>query len=211
MNAQIQSALNWRYATKLFNPSKKVSEKDMNSLLEAIRMAPSSLGLHPWKAVVVTDPEVRKQLRAAAWNQPQITDASHLVVFASRKGLDEEYVDSYLKVVTDTRKQKIEDVQGYKQMIMGSFAQRTPEGIKEWNARQAYIALGFLLESAALIQIDACPMEGFDTAQFDKILKLDTSKYGSVVVTAIGYRSDEDKYALAPKARFSQKEVIEYV
>ena len=211
MNSQIISALNWRYATKIFNPIKKVSDKDLHTLLETTRLAPSSLGIHPWKAIVVTDEAVRKQLRAVAWNQSQITDASHLIVFAARKSLDAEYVESYIKLVAQTRNQKIEDVQGYKRMIMGSFAQKTPEAIREWNARQVYIALGFLLESAALIRIDACPMEGFDLVQFDKILKLDTSTYGSVVVAAVGYRSEEDKYALASKVRFPKKDVIAFV
>jgi len=211
MNAQIQSALNWRYATKLFNPAKKVSDDDLNTILEATRLAPSSLGIHPWKAIVVTDEAIRKQLRAAAWNQSQITDASHIVVFAARKTLDEEYVNAYINRVAETRNQKVEDIQGYKQMIMGSFAQKSPEAIKEWNARQVYIALGFLLESAALIHIDTCPMEGFDPAQFDKILNLDSSAYGSVVVATVGYRSEEDKYALAPKVRFPINSVIETV
>ena len=211
MSTQIQSALEWRYATKLFNTDKKISETDLDQLLETVRLAPSSLGLQPWKVIVVTNTEVREKLKAAAWNQAQISEASHLVIFLARKTLDEAYVDSYLHEAMKTRNQTTEDVMDYKKMIMGSVASRTPEAIKEWNARQAYIALGFLLESAALMKIDACPMEGFDPLQFDTILGLDKADYGSVVIAAIGYRSNGDKYALAPKVRFAKKDIITLV
>lgn len=211
MDTQIVSALNWRYATKVFNPEKKLSDKDLNTILEVIRLTPSSLGIHPWKALVVSNREVRTKLKAAAWNQAQVSDASHLIIFASRKNLDETYVDSYMKVVTNTRNQKKEDVQGYKKMIMNSFTGRTPEAIKEWNAKQAYIALGILLESAALMKIDACPMEGFDAAQFDVILGLDKSEYGTVVMAAVGYRSETDVYSKILKVRFPKKDIIKII
>lgn len=207
-SSHIQNALQWRYATKLFNTEKKVSDKDLSTLLEAIRLAPSSFGLQPWKVVVVTDRAVREQLKKAAWNQSQVSDASHLVIFAARKDMSEEYVNSYFKRSIEVTKQKPEDVDGYKQMILGTVKSRSPEAIKAWNARQAYIALGFLLETAALLKIDACPMEGFDTAQFDAILGLDKTDYTSVVMATVGYRNDADKYASSPKVRFEMKDII---
>ena len=190
MDSSIQNALNWRYATKLFNVDKKVSDKDLGTLLESIRLAPSSHGLQPWKIIVVTDKETREKLKKASWNQSQVTDASHLIVFAARKNINDE------------------DIKGHKQMILGSVKSRSPEAIEAWNARQVYIALGFLLETAAFLKIDTCPMEGFDPVQFDEILGLTKSDYTTVVLSPIGYRSDADKYALAPKIRFEKKDIV---
>lgn len=208
MDTHIIDALKWRYATKQFDTEKKVSDLNMETLLEAMRLAPSSQGLLPWRAYVITDTEIRKQLRAAAWNQPQLTDASHLIVYTARKNIDESYIDTYLKEVIKQRNQKWEDVQNYKKVLLGSISGKTPKELFEWNARQAYISLGFLLETASLMKIDACPMEGFDNAQFDVILKLGETEYKTVVVAALGYRSISDKYAKAPKVRFPEEETI---
>ena len=208
MDSSIQNALNWRYATKLFNVDKKVSDKDLGTLLESIRLAPSSHGLQPWKIIVVTDKETREKLKKASWNQSQVTDASHLIVFAARKNINDEYIDSFFKRVVEVSKKKAEDIKGHKQMILGSVKSRSPEAIEAWNARQVYIALGFLLETAAFLKIDTCPMEGFDPVQFDEILGLTKSDYTTVVLSPIGYRSDADKYALAPKIRFEKKDIV---
>lgn len=208
MNTQILSALNWRYATKQFNAEKKVSDDDLKLLLESIRLAPSSLGVQPWKVLVITNQSLRQQLKKAAYNQPQVVDASHLIIFASRKTINEEYVDSYVNTVAAVRNQRIEDVQEYKQMIMHSASRKTQEQIMEWTARQAYIALGFLLETAAIMKIDACPMEGFDNKEFDSMLGLDKTDYTSVVIAPVGYRSVEDKYALARKVRFNDEKIF---
>jgi len=211
MNTQIQSALEWRYATKGFDPSKKVSQEDLDTLLDAVRLSPSSLGLQPWKILVISDTQVREKLKAAAWNQAQVTDASQVIVFAARKNLSESYVDSYLKIVAETRGQEVEDTQGYRQMIMGSVMGRSDESLFQWNARQVYIALGILLETAALMKIDACPMEGFDAKQFDTILGLDETDYTSIVIAPVGYRSSEDKYSSVPKVRFSKEQIMKFV
>lgn len=211
MNSQIQSALEWRYATKLFNPEKKISDADLNLLLEAVRLAPSSFGLQPWKVYVVTNKEVREKLKAAAWNQPQVTNASHVLVFAARKNMDEAYVNSYINDIVQTRGQKEADLQVYKKMILGSASALTPEQIQVWNSRQPYIALGMLLETAALMKIDACPMEGFDKTKFDTILGLDKTDYTSVVMATVGYRSDTDIHASEKKVRFASKDIFVHV
>jgi len=211
MDTQIINALNWRYATKQFDMQKKVSDSDISTLLEVIRLSPSSLGLLPWKAIVVTDEKIRNELKAAAWNQAQLTDASHIIVFAARKNIDEQYIDTYLKEVIKQRNQKWEDIQGYKNMLLGSIAGKTAEKLFEWNARQAYIALGLLLEASALMKIDTCPMEGFDNAQFDTILKLNETEYRTVVIAAVGYRSQSDRYASAQKVRFAKDEIIKKI
>lgn len=123
--------------------------------------------------------------------------------------MDEVYIDGYLKEVIKTRNQKWEDVSGgYRNMLIGSISGKNAEALFHWNARQTYIALGMLLETAALMKIDACPMEGFDNAQFDTILKLTESEYRTVVIAAVGYRSQDDKYALAKKVRLPEGEII---
>lgn len=211
MNTQIIDALKWRYATKQFDTEKKVSDSDMDTLLEAMRLAPSSQGLQPWRAYIITDKKIREQLKTAAWNQPQLTDASHIVVFTARKNIDETYIDSYLKEVIKQRGQKWEDIQGYRTMLLGSINGKTPEMLFQWNARQAYISLGVLLETASLMKIDACPMEGFDNSQFDTILKLKDAEYSTVVIAALGYRSQNDKYAMAKKVRFPKDMIIKKI
>lgn len=208
MKDKVISALNWRYATKKFDATKKISDSDFDVLVESVRLSPSSLGLQPWKMVVIKDIKLREKLKLAAYDQPQVSDASHLLVFAARKNLNEKYINSYLSTVAQIRKQTNEDLSGYKQMILGSVSPKNERQILDWNARQTYIALGVLLESAALFKIDACPMEGFNPEQFDQILNLTETDYSSVVIAAVGYRSAEDKYASAPKVRFSKKDIV---
>ena len=211
MDSQIIEALNWRYATKLFNPEKKLSEKDRETLMEAVRLAPSSFGLQPWKILVISNPEVREKLKAAAWGQPQLTDASEIFVFAYKKDMSAEHIEAYIKNVAETRGQDVKDLEGLKQMISGTVLAKGDDIVKVWNSRQVYIALGILLQTAALLKVDACPMEGFDNEQFDEILGLKEKGYASIAIAAVGYRSENDKYAHAVKARFDKKEVFEMV
>ena len=212
MEKEIIEALNWRYATKLFDASKKISEKNWKTLEEALRLAPSSYGLQPWRFVVVQNADVRKKLREVAWNQPQITDASHLVVFTTRDKIDEAFVQSYVDKIAGVRGVPKTSLDGFKNAMIGDVVKgpRAAQS-KTWTQRQAYIAIGFLLETAALLRIDACPMEGFDTAAFDKILKLEGSGWGSVAVVTLGYRSDKDQLAAAKKVRFDKSQVIQVI
>jgi len=208
MKDKVISALNWRYATKKFDVTKKISDADFDVLVESVRLSPSSLGLQPWKMLVVKDVKLREKLKVAAHGQPQVLDSSHFIVFAARKNLNEEYINSYLSNVAQIRKQTDETLGGYKQMLFGSVSKKNAQQILEWNTRQTYIALGVLLESAALFKIDACPMEGFNPEQFDQILNLTETDYSSVVIAAVGYRSVEDKYASTPKVRFAKKDIV---
>ncbi|MFA4820517.1 MAG: NAD(P)H-dependent oxidoreductase [Candidatus Aenigmatarchaeota archaeon] len=199
--------LNWRYATKIFDPKKKVSQADMNELLEALRLSASSFGIQPWKFVVVTDKKLREDLRKNAWDQPQITDASHLIVLCARTNVDENYVKKYAEDIAQTRKVPIESIRGYADMMIGSIKRKDKEEILEWSMRQVYITLGTLLTACAVKRIDACPMEGFDNAAYNRILKLDEEGVSSVVLCPVGYRGD-DKYASAKKVRFPLDELI---
>ncbi len=194
--------LNKRYATKQFDSTKKLKTEDLAALLEAIRLSASSYGLQAYKVLVIENPEIRKQLRSAAWDQSQITDASQLLVFALDTNFDEKGVDQFVDLVATTRKVDASSLSGYADMMKGTF-KRPKEHVQIWLARQLYIGLGFGLVAAAQMDIDACPMEGFDTEKFDEILGLKEKGLTSVVLLPVGYRSAEDKYQLLPKVRRS--------
>lgn len=202
--------LRWRYATKQFDPAKKIPAETWAALEDVLVLAPSSFGLQPWSFVVVSDPAVREQLRAASWKQGQVVDASHLVVFAVYKENTPEQVDRHITAVAEATGQAADDprLAGLKKMIL-DFSKVTPN--KEWNARQAYIALGGFMTSAALLGVDTCPLEGLDPAKYDEILGLSELGLATVVACAAGYRAEGDKYAAAPKVRFPKNEVIRYV
>jgi len=204
----ITEALEWRYATKKFDTNKKLTDEILNQILEAGRLSPSSLGLQPWKFILVENVELRAKLREAGYNQPQITDASHLVVLTYKNSLNEAYIDSYLKYTADLRGITTDDLKGYKDMIMGSITNRTPEELKVWNSRQVYIPLGVMLTASALLEVDACPMEGFDTNKFDETLGLKEMGYSSTAILALGYRAEGDDTAHYKKSRFGMEEVV---
>jgi nitroreductase len=199
--------LNKRYATKKFDASKKIPSKDLSTLQEAIRLSASSYGLQAYKVIVVENEAIRKQLRAVAWDQPQITDASQLLVFAYESNFDEKTVDHFVKNIAETRKVDAGTLSGYSDMMKGSL-KRPKEVLHNWLARQPYIALGFGLVAAADLNIDSCPMEGFDPDQFDEILGLKAKGLKSVVLLAIGYRSKEDDYQHLAKVRRSNEELF---
>jgi nitroreductase len=206
---QLLEQLNWRYATKQFDPNRKISAADWATLEDVLTLSPSSGGLQPWKFIVVTDPAMRAKLSPAAWGQKQITDASHLVVFVSKNNFSEADVDEFLKHVSVVRGAPVESLAPFREMLVGGIVKRLDEPARNaWARNQAYIALGNLLTSAALLGIDACPMEGFDRAQFDEILGLKAKGYASAVIATVGYRSTEDKYAAAPKVRFPKQQLF---
>ncbi len=203
--------LHWRYATKQFDPARKISPEIWRTLEDALVLSPSSYGLQPWKFIVVTNPVVKAKLPAASWNQPQPADCSHMVVFAVRKGFSAADVDHFLDHVYAVRGLPKGSLDAYRGMMIGSVDQATKEGrIDEWMTRQVYIALGTLLTSAAVLGIDACPMEGIVPEQYDEILGLVGTGYSSVVGCAVGYRA-EDPTAQMKKIRFPRDEVIKHI
>lgn len=206
--SDLLKSLNWRYATKKFDSSKKLTDEQLEKITESLRMSASSFGLQPWKFVMVKNPELRTKLREAAWDQPQITDASHLFVLCIRKDIDASFVDHFIKSVSETRGISEESLKGYSDMMKGSIASRTPEGVNEWSAKQLYISLGTALASAASYEIDACPMEGFDNAKFDEILGLSELGLESKVLLTAGFRSADDETANYKKVRFPKEEVF---
>lgn len=203
--------LNWRYATKKFDSEKEISEEDLNTVLESIQLSASSYGLQPYEVIVVKDEKIREQLKAAAWNQTQITDASYVLVFANLKSVNEAYVDTYLDNIAETRNISREDLKGMEDMIKSTTLQLPAELQNTWAAKQAYIALGNLLSAAASLKIDTCPMEGFDAAKFDEILGLGEKNLTTAVIAPIGYRSEEDHYQHLAKVRKSKSDLIEII
>jgi nitroreductase len=206
---QLISQLNWRYATKRFDPKRKISGRDWAALEEALLLTPSSFGVQPWAFIVVKDPAVRAKLQAASRGQAQIVDASHLVVFASKTNLGESDLDAHLKRTAEVRGVAIEKLAEFRAMLVGFLIQgMDAAGRSAWCRNQVYIALGNLLTAAAMLGIDAGPMEGIDRAQYDAILGLPQKGLGSATVATLGYRSPSDKYATAPKVRFPKEKVF---
>jgi nitroreductase len=204
--------LNWRYATKQFDPKRKISEADWATLEEALRLSPSSGGLQPWKFIIVTDPAMRAKLLPASYGQRQISEASHLVVFAAKNNLDVADVDAHVRHLAAGQGVSIEALAPFRNVLVGGIVQAMNETARNaWARNQTYIALGNLLTSAAMLGIDACPMEGFDRAQYDEILGLKAKGYASAVIATLGYRSTEDKYASSPKVRFPKEQLIDRV
>lgn len=207
---EIQKKLEWRYATKNFDPAKKIPAEKWEALENALLLAPSSFGLQPWKFLVVENPELRAKLRPASFDQSQITDASHLVVLTAHKGVDEKFVARYIERIMEVRSVSRESLTGFEKAMVDSVVKGKPDK-DAWARRQAYIAMGFLLETAALLDIDSCPMEGFIPAAYDEILGLAGTEYTSVLVVPLGYRSEKDATQNWTKVRFPKDEVVTHL
>ncbi|HBG24133.1 MAG: NAD(P)H-dependent oxidoreductase [Bacteroidetes bacterium GWF2_41_61] len=203
--------LKWRYATKKFDTTKKVSAENLELLKEAVNLSASSYGLQPFKILIIENPEIREKLRAAAWGQPQITDSSHLLLFCNYLEVGPEKVDGYLKLRADINNLKLEDSKDYGDMMKSLMVALTPEQMEVWTSKQTYIALGTLLAAAAELKIDSCPMEGFDKVEFNKILGLNEKGLSASVIGAVGYRSQDDPYVVFKKVRKPLAELFETI
>lgn len=204
-------ALNWRYATKRMN-GEKVPQEKIDTILEATRLSASSMGLQPYTILVVENEEVKKKLQPAAYNQPQIVESSHLLIFAAWENVTEAHVDEYLKNIAETRDVTLESLESFKASLMGIVNGRTPEQKYEWAARQAYIAFGTAITAAAIEQVDATPMEGFNPSAVDEILNLKEQGLRSVTILALGYRdAEKDFLAKAKKVRRHREQLIQKV
>lgn len=207
MQEKINEALNWRAAVKSFNKDKKVPEQDLELILEAGRMAPTAYGLQPLKIVEVTSPELRLKLQEAAFGQTQVVDAPHLFVITALNDTDEGYIKKYVQNISETRGVSIESLEGYQNSMIGGIASRSLDQKKSWAGRQAYLALGFMLEAAALLGVDAGPMEGFTPSKVDEILGLGEKGLHSLAFMVLGYR-ENDKYSEMKKIRLSKSEFL---
>jgi len=206
----LEEQLNWRYATKKFDTSRSIPTEHWATLENSLVLAPSSFGLQPWKFVVVDDSAIREQLKAASFNQKQITDATRLVVFAGKRTMTRADIDRFLSRTNEVRGTPLEALARYREMLIGFVENGWPAAdIPSWNARQVYIALGQFMTSAAALGIDTCPMEGIDMPTYDRLLGLQDSDYTTLVACPVGYRHADDNSATMPKIRYSAADLIE--
>jgi nitroreductase len=204
--------LQWRYATKKFDPTQIIPPETWAILEQSLVLSPSSFGLQPWKFFVISNPEMRQKLLGASGNQAQVVEASHLVVFAIKKDINATDVDRYIGRMADVQQVPAENLQGFAGVVKGFLDKPSSEfDVNAWSTRQVYIALGQFMTSAAMLGIDTCPMEGFDPAQYNELLELPQQGYSAVVVCPAGYRSAEDKSAARPKVRYSIEDVVAYI
>ncbi len=201
MENNIINSLNWRYAVKEFDTNKKVSNEDLNTLLEAINLTPTSIGLQMYKVVVVESQDLKEKLKEASYNQAQLTTCSHVLVFCTLNVPSDDYVNQYINYMAQVRSLNPDNLQGYKEMSLSFMNGMSKTDLEEWKARQTYIALGNLMTTAAEMRIDACPMEGFIPTEYNRILGLDNLNLNAVVTAPIGYRSENDALQFAKKVR----------
>jgi nitroreductase len=199
---------NWRYATKKFDASKKISETDLEILKEAIRLSSSSYGLQPYKVLLVENPELRAKIQPAAWGQSQIVDASHLFVFANMVNVGEKEIDTYVKNIAETRGIPVENIAGYGDFMKSKIASLPEDAKNTWAAKQTYLALGNLLNVAAELKIDATPMEGFEPEKVNEILGLTELGLNATLIATVGYRHEEDTNQHVKKVRKSKEELF---
>jgi nitroreductase len=206
------SQLKWRYATKQFDPTRKIDPATWAALEEVLILSPSSFGLQPWKFYVITDQETKEKLVPLSWGQRQLAKASHVVVFAVRHPIEATDVRRHIERPAEVQGRSVEELAGFENVV-NDFLENPPDSldIRAWATRQVYIALGSFMTSAALLGVDTCPMEGLDPAGYDKALGLEGSGFWAVAACAAGYRAAEDKYSTLPKVRFEKEDIITYL
>jgi nitroreductase len=209
---ELLTALRWRYATKVFDPTKKIPDDIWQTLKQALVLTPTSYGLQPYKFLVIDSPARRAELLPHSWGQKQVVDASHFIVFAVQTTVTQAHVDKLINHTCQVRNIPPDFLNSYRGMMLNDLV-HGPRGkiAREWATRQAYIALGNLMTCAAVLGVDACPMEGFSPPDYDRVLGLENTGYASAVCCALGYRSAGDKYARLAKVRYEQAELMQPV
>jgi nitroreductase len=204
--------LNWRYATKKFDSTRTIPADVMQALEQSLVLAPSSFGLQPWKFLVVTNPAVRKELVPHSWGQTQPADCSHFVVLAAQRSMTGADVERYFNRLIEQRGTPKEMLAAYRGMMEGFIESSNKAGmIGHWAELQVYIALGQLMASAAMLGVDACPMEGIVPKEYDRILGLTGTNHGALVACALGYRSPADRYATMAKVRYPATDLVQHI
>lgn len=207
----VLSALKWRYAVKKFDATRKIPSETWNLLEQSLQLSPSSFGLQPWKFFVVDTSATRQQLLGHSWGQAQIVDASHLVVFAVKVNVGAADAQRLIDRTSEVRGIPAAALDGYKDMMVGALGRLAAEEVDAWMSRQVFIALGTFLTTAAMLGVDACPMEGFDPKKYDEILGLTAKGYASRVIVTVGYRAADDEYARLAKVRYPLEQVVEHL
>lgn len=199
---------NWRYATKKFDPTKKITAEDLSILKEAIRLSSSSYGLQPYKVIIVENPELRAKIKPSAWGQSQVVEASHLIVFANETNFGDIGIDNYIKNASETRAIPVESLKGYADFIKSSISALPENARNTWTEKQTYLALGNLLNAAAELKIDVTPMEGFVAQEVNEILGLDKLGLNTSLMATLGYRHEDDTTQHHKKVRKSNEELF---
>ena len=202
------ASLNKRYATKKFNPSKKLTQKQIDEVIEAGRLTATSYGAQLMKFVLVEDHKIREELVNCSFGQRQVVDASHLLVICRERDIDLEHFENYITRVSEVRGVEVEKLDGFKNMMTNSILTKSQEEQESWMNKQCYIALGNLLTSCAVLGIDSCPMEGFLKEEYDEILGLEAKNLASVLVLPIGYRADDCPNANNKKVRRKSEDFL---
>jgi nitroreductase len=209
--SQIIEDLNWRYATKKYDSTKKINASDFDILKNVLALVPTSNGLQPFKFLIIDDVEIREKLKEKSFGQSQITDASHLIVMCAVKNIDEEFVENYLQLNAEHRNLEVENLAGFRNHLHNSVVSKEEQENLTSNSKQVYIALGHLLHAAAQLRIDATPMEGFVADAYDEILGLSEQNLHATVACALGYRSTEDGNQHLKKVRKSQEDLFDVI
>lgn len=202
--------MNWRYATKKFDVSKKVQESDLQKIRDSIRLAPTAFGVQMFKVLEVVNPDVRKLLQASSYGQPQVVDASNFFIFCARADAEAHINNLFIKMSGGDEKIRKENLGGYEEMVRASVLSRSKEQLFTWSQKNTGIALGFALAACAELKIDACPMDGFDPAAIKQILNL-SDDFLPIAYLAVGYRDDNDENSKRQKFRLPEIDVISKV
>ncbi len=201
--------LKWRYATKKFDPTKKVNPEHLEQIKEAVQLSATSFGLQLYKVLIIEDAELKAKLQPASWGQTQIVDASHLFVFCHFTEVKPHHIDDFISLKSAVQGMDITELKGYGDFVKSKMSGFSPEQQAQWTAKQTYIALGNLLAACGELHIDSCPMEGFDADEYNEILDLEKQGLSASVLAAVGYRSDEDPTKDAPKVRKAQEQIFQ--
>ncbi|MFC4220063.1 NAD(P)H-dependent oxidoreductase [Flagellimonas marina] len=201
--------LQWRYATKKFDPSQKINQDDLEKLKKAVQLSVSSYGLQLYKVLVISDEKIREKLLPFSWGQSQVTEASHLFVFCNYTEHKEEDVDAYITSTSKIQGTPLEKLEGYGDFIKKSLSRMNPSQWLVWSEKQTYLALSNLLTACAELKIDACPMEGFDQQDYNRILDLEDRGLNVSIIASIGYRSKNDHSQFRQKVRKPIQEIFE--
>lgn len=201
--------LNWRYATKKMDPTRRVPQEKVDRIVEAARLAPTSSGLQPFEVIAISNPEVKAKIMPIAWNQGQVVDGSHLLVFAAWDNYTAERINAMFDLVNEKRGFKNEGWENYRKMLLDTYVPRDAETNFQHAARQAYIGFGMALAAAAFEEVDATPMEGFDADALDGILDLRARGLRSVTIMPLGYRdANQDWLANLKKVRRDRAQFV---
>ena len=208
MSSDTIKKLQWRYATKRFDPSKKLSKEKLDILKQAFNLTATSFGLQPLKLVVVSNQSIKEKLVPFTFNQPQVRDASHVLVLCIEKEIDANFIVDHFKRVEDTRNTPRKILEPFEENLVNSFAEKHTTEIREWMSNQLYLALGALLTVCAIENIDSCPMEGFEPENYNRLLGLTEKGLESVIVLPVGYRDESDFFISLKKVRRGVDELV---